>query len=115
MIKPLLFALLSATGSLFCVGETYACGRGSCCARTVCATPACAAGVATPAPYAATTVPQANRGSTYQSFSYEPGASRTATPVPMYYTPRPMMRAVPRDPAIHSSDYKVRGGYYPNR
>lgn len=109
MSKTILLTLLSVTGSALCATETFACGRGSCCAATAsCAAPACAApaGGAAPADSHAG-MNMTNRGSTYQSFSYEPGTSRVGVAAPM------MRRSAPSFYDTIRGDRKARGINYP--
>lgn len=118
MTKTLLFTVLTVTGSVMCASEADACGRGSCCAATTaCAAPSCAApagGTAPADPHTGMNMSQTNRGSTYQSFSYEPGVTRPAGAAPMYSTPRPMMRqSAPSFYDTIRGDRKARGIYYP--
>jgi hypothetical protein len=86
MSKSILFALVTAAGSVICIESAFAGHRHGCCANTGCTAPACAA--TTAAVPAAPEMAQANGGTTYQSFSYEPGTA-APQPAPTY---RPMMR-----------------------
>ena len=108
MSKSILFALLSVAGPCLSTGHAFACGRGACC-TTACA-PSCAAPAtgATADPHAGMQMPQANRGSAYQSFSYEPG-----TAAPMMSAPATMSRTN-RPSSFYDSvrgDRKIRGQY----
>lgn len=112
MTKTLLFTVLTVTGSVMCASEADACGRGSCCAATTaCAAPSCAApagGTVVPAdPHAGMNMSQTNRGSTYQSFSYEPGTSRPRVAAPA------MRQSAPSFYDTIRGDRKARGIYYP--
>lgn len=114
MSKSLAFALLAVVGSLILTDDAQArCRRRArCCmpAASCCAAPACTAScntcaatvtVTQTAPVATTvngsTNVASNNGSTYQSFSYEPGSSNntvtttTAAPVVTYQAPAPVM------------------------
>ena len=117
MTKFILFALVSVAGSAVCADSALACGRQACCATSsACVAPSCgvpAAG-ATADPHAGMQMPQANRGTSYQSFSYEPGAAPQMQPAPMQSGPayRPMMRQ--SSPSFYDSvrgDRKIRGQY----
>lgn len=85
MSKSLLFSLLTVTGSCLSTGSAFACGSGACCTSGAAYAPSCAAPVnAAPAdPHAGMQMSQqGNRGSSYQSFSYEPGATPRMMPAP---------------------------------
>lgn len=90
MSKSILFAFLAVTGSTLNAGDAFACGRGcggsvASCTVPSCAAPACAAAAtAAPAdPHSGMKMSQSNAGSTYQSFSYEPGASQPMMSAPV--------------------------------
>lgn len=120
MTKSILLALLTVAGSAACTEQTFACGRGSRCVMAnhqmapSCAAPASGSAPSAPAadPHAGMDMKEANKGSTYQSFSYEPGTlqSGTAAPVPTYRTAAPMTRQ-PTNSFYDSvrGDRKVRG------
>ena len=109
MTKSILFALVSVAGSAVCADSALACGRQACCATSsACVAPSCGAPVAgaTADPHAGMQMPQANRGASYQSFSYEPGAAPQMLSAP---TNRPMMR--PSAPSYLRGDRKFLGQY----
>ena len=92
MTKSILFALVSVAGSAVCAESALACGRQACCAMSsACVAPSCGAPAAgtTADPHAGMPLPQANRGTSYQSFSHEPGAAPQMLSAPKN---RPMMR-----------------------
>ena len=111
MTKSILFALVSVAGSVVCADSALACGRQACCATSsACVAPSCGAPAgATADPHAGLQMTQANRGTSYQSFSYEPGAVPQMLSAPAN---RPMMR--PSAPSFYDSvrgDRKIRGQY----
>ena len=112
MTKSILFALVSIAGSAVCADSALACGRQACCATSsACVAPSCGARAAGASadPHAGMQMPQANRGPSYQSFSYEPGAAPQMLSAPAY---RPMMRQ--SSPSFYDSvrgDRKIRGQY----
>lgn len=85
MNKPLLIALLAAAGAMLCTDDAYArCRRGY----------GQRSGTwfynSAPANVQSATVTQSNPGSTYQSYSYEPGQTNAGQPAavaPVYQTP----------------------------
>lgn len=106
MLKTFLLATLTVAGTCLSSGSVFACGRGACC--TAACAPTCAAPAnATPAdPHAGMQMSQGNRGTNYQSFSYEPGAAPQVMPAPVY--------RMNRQPSFYDSvrgDRKMRGQY----
>ena len=107
MSKSIMFALVTAAGSAVCTEGAFAGHRQACCPNTCCAAPACAA--TTAAVPAATETSQANRGTAYQSFSYEPGTAPQMPAAPVY---QPMRRS--SSPSFYDSirgDRKALGRY----
>src|SRR5262249_55533817 len=108
MAKSILFSLLTVTGTCLSGGSAFACGYGACCPSGAACAPTCAAQTAA-APVNATPADphagmQTNRGTTYQSFSYEPGTAPRLSTAPANRTYR--------QPSFYDSvrgDRKVRG------
>ena len=108
MCKSILFSLLTVSGSCLSAGSAFACGHGAGCASAAACAPSCAAPAnAAPAdmvpadPHAGM---QMNRGTPYQSFSYEAGSAPRLMSAPAY---RPN-----RQPSFYDTvrgDRKVRG------
>ena len=103
MSKSILFSLVTVGGACLSAGDAFACGRGACC-TSACA-PSCAVPASTvPAdPHAGMQMSQGNRGTQYQSFSYEPGTAPRVS-APAYRTSR--------QPSFYDSvrgDRKIRG------
>ena len=119
MSKSILFGLLVVTGSSLGASEVFACGGARCgsvaaCAAPSCAAPACAAPATTAPQNAAPTDPhagmkmsQSNSSRTYQSFSYEPGASQSMSTAPVQ-SMAPAYRTY-RQPSSSSFFDSVRG------
>lgn len=117
MKRFLVIPVLAALGMSLCADTAFAGRRHRCCMpQPSCCAPAptCATAMAAPVvpqPDPAT-APQAGGPQTYQSFSYEPGATATATPVAPTQTFAPVQRAQPRGNSFYDSvrgDRKARG------
>lgn len=106
MSKSILFSLLTVSGTCLSAGSAFACGHATCATGGTCA-PSCAAPAnAAPAdPHAGMQMSQGNRGSSYQSFSYEPSTAPRMMQTPAYRSGRSSFYDAVR------GDRKARGQY----
>ena len=124
MTKPLFLALLAVAGTMIFTNDAFAgCRRNRCCSQNnscCAAAPTCAAGcnscianslMSNPSIVAAPTTDSvvgnspSNNSSTYQSYSYEPGASPSTAPAPTYQSSTVMVR----QPSYSIFDSVLRG------
>lgn len=89
MSKSILFSFVTVAGSFLSTGNVFACGNGASCAPTASyAAPANATPTVPADPHAGMQMSQGNRGTSYQSFSYESGAAPRVMSTPAYRTNR---------------------------